>query len=80
MGTGPPACLLSHRSSSTCGGELWPQDFLHRLSFGELIDQLVQIADFLHQWIFDFFDSNAAHYALYLGAVRMEGWGLGQKF
>ena len=32
---------------------LFPQNFLHGLSFGQLVHQLVQVADFLHQRFFN---------------------------
>ena len=43
---------------------LLPQNLLHCFTLCKLINQLVQIAYFLHQWIFDFFYAHTAHYAL----------------
>jgi hypothetical protein len=48
------------------------EDLLHRLSFCELIDQLVQVAQLLHQRIFDLFDTHTAHDALDERAIRMK--------
>lgn len=47
MNTGYHACLLL------------PPNLLHRLSLGELIDQLVEIANFLHHGIVEFFHTPA---------------------
>jgi hypothetical protein len=35
-----------------------PQDIVHLLALGKLVDQLVQEPDFLHQRIADVFDAN----------------------
>ena len=40
-----------------------PQDFFHRFSLGELIDELVQIANLSHQRLCDFFHANATDHA-----------------
>src|SRR5262245_44184423 len=62
----------------------WPnvllaQNFLHRFSFRELINQLVQIANFLHQRIVDFFNANAAHNAFDERTIWMNGRCLSKK-
>src|SRR5690606_3266228 len=49
-----------------------PQDLRQLLPPGELVDQLVEVADVLHQRILDVFDPDAAHHALDQRAVRME--------
>ena len=56
-----------------------PQDLLHRPAPGELVDQLVQVADLPHQRVFDVLDPDAAHHARDQRAVRMQGRGLGKK-
>ena len=56
-----------------------PQNLLHRLPFCELVNQLVQIANSLHQGILDLFYANTAHYALDERTIRMNGWGLNEK-
>ena len=40
-----------------------PQDLVHRLPLGELVDELVQVADLLHQRIVDVLDPHPAHHA-----------------
>lgn len=35
--------------------------FLHRLAFGKLVDEFVQISDFLHQRFFNLFDPHTTH-------------------
>ena len=51
--------------------DLLPQNLVHRFSFGELINQFVQIAYLLHQRILDFFHAHTAHHAFDQRAVRM---------
>src|SRR5262245_51063042 len=51
-----------------------PQNLLHRFSICQLIDELVQVADFSHQWIFDFFHAHTAHGALDQRAIGMKAW------
>ena len=58
---------------------LLPQNLFHRFSFGEFIDQFVQIADLLHQRVFDFLHANAAHDAFDQRPVWIQGWRLGEK-
>ena len=41
-----------------------PQNFLHGLTFGQLVHQLVQVADILHQRIFDQFHLDTSDAAL----------------
>ena len=61
------------------GCPLLPQYLLHRLAFCELIDQLVEIPYFLHQWIFYFFHANTAHHAFDQRTVRMDMRGLSKE-
>src|SRR5262245_61634603 len=56
-----------------------PQNLLHRFSLGQLIDELVQVAKFSHQWIFDFFYAHTAHHSLDKRAIWMNAWCLGKK-
>ena len=42
-------------------GALGPQDLVHRLALGQFVDQLVQVANLLHQRILDVFDPHPAH-------------------
>ena len=58
---------------------LLPQNLLHRFSFCELINQLVQVAKFLHQRILNFFYANTAHDACDQLTVGMKGWCLNIK-
>src|SRR5262245_61438212 len=46
-----------------------PKNLLHRLSFCEFVNQLVQIANFLFQRVIDCFHTNAADYTLDQRAV-----------
>ena len=41
---------------------LVPQDLLHRLALGELVHELVEVADLLHQRILDVLDPHPAHH------------------
>lgn len=56
-----------------------PQNLLHRLPLRQLIDQLVQPPNLLHQRVGDFFDADAADDALDLRGVGMEGGGFGEE-
>ena len=49
-----------------------PLDLLHCFALSQLIHQLVQIADFLHQRLFDTLQLYAADAALYEHPVRIE--------
>ena len=66
-------------SASSWQIELLPQNFLHRLSLCELINQLIQVANLLHQRIFDVFYPNAAHYTLDKRTIRMKCWSLSEE-
>src|ERR1051326_375716 len=55
---------------------LLPQNLRQRFAFGQLIDQLVEPADFLHQWIFYLFHTDAAHHAFDERTIRVNGWRL----
>jgi hypothetical protein len=55
------------------------QNLLHRLSFSEFIDELVQVADFFHQRVLDFFDANTTHDALDQRAIGMKSRRLGKE-
>ena len=59
--------------------ESLPQNLLHLFSFCQLIDQLVHVANFSHQRIFDFFYANAAHDAFDKRAIGMNAWCLSKK-
>lgn len=48
-------CITSHKREFH---KLSPQDFLHRLSLGQLVHQFVQVPNFLHQRVFDVFYQN----------------------
>jgi ribulose-5-phosphate 4-epimerase/fuculose-1-phosphate aldolase len=48
-------------SSPRAAARSLPQDLLHRLSLGKLVDQLVHVSDPSHQWIFDVLDADATH-------------------
>ena len=52
-----------------------PQDLVHRLSLGELVDQLVEVADLLHQWIVDVFDTHPADHSCDQRGIRIEARG-----
>src|SRR5690606_40003654 len=54
-------------------------EFLHRLAAGEFVDELVEIADFAHERVFDLFDADAADHALNQRARRVEGRGVGEE-
>jgi len=54
-------------------GALTAQDLLHRLAFCQLVDELVQPADLLHQRVVDLFHANAADHALDQRRVGVQG-------
>ena len=54
------------------------QDLLHRLALGQLVDELVEVADLLHQRIVDVLDADAAHDPGDRRGVRVE-LGLGEE-
>src|SRR5579871_1839814 len=51
---------------------LLPQDLLQGFSLRQLIDQLVQIANFPHERFFDVLDPNPAYQALYQRPCRIQ--------
>jgi hypothetical protein len=55
------------------------KNLLHGLAFGELIDELVQLSNPLHQWIFDLFHADAAYHASGERPVRMDRWRSGKE-
>ena len=71
--------MTNTQRSSWRGHGLLPQNLLHRFSFCEFINQLVQIAYFLHQRIFDFFHANTTHYAFDKRTIWINGWRLSKK-
>ena len=60
-------CVIGCFSSFVC-----PLDLLHRFALSQLIHQLVQIADLLHQRFFDALQLYVADAALYEHPVRIE--------
>jgi hypothetical protein len=52
--------------------DLVPQDLLDRLPFRKLVNQLVQVADLLHQRVIDLFNANTADDSLDQRTVRMQ--------
>lgn len=56
---------------------LGAQNLLHRLPLRQLIDQLVQVAGFSHDRVFDLLDADAADQALDLRAGGVEAGRLG---
>jgi hypothetical protein len=44
-------------------GDGLPEDFLHLFAGGKFVNQLVEVADFAHQRVFDVFDADAADHA-----------------
>src|SRR5262249_958492 len=56
---------------------LFAQNLLHGFALGELVDELVQIADFPHGFVLDFFHPNAADHACNQARVRLEARRLG---
>src|SRR5689334_2718472 len=55
------------------------QNLFQRFAFGELVDQLVQIADLLHQRVLHRLDAHAAHHTLDQRCIRMDGGRLGKE-
>lgn len=55
------------------------EDFFHGFAFGEFVDEFVEVADFAHEWFFDFFDAYAADDAFDEGSVGVEFGGFGEE-
>ena len=53
-------------------GLRFSQDLVHRFSLGQLVDQLVQVADFPHQGFLDLLDPDAANDALDQGSQGID--------
>ena len=58
---------------------LLPQDLLDGFAFGQLVDELVQIADRLHGRFFDVFHPHAANHAFDERPRRIELWRLSKE-
>src|SRR5262249_40884833 len=56
-----------------------PQDFVHGLALGQLIHQLVQVTNLLHELILDVFYPIAADHAGDLRDVRVDSWCPGEE-
>lgn len=52
------------------------EDFLQWLALRQLVDQLVEVADVLHQRVCHVFDTNAADHALDQDSISIDGGGL----
>ena len=50
---------------------LFSQIFLHRFALGKLVNELVQIPNLPHEWIFDIFRPHAAYDTLDEYAIRI---------
>src|SRR5262252_7923787 len=59
------------RLSVTLGARLPSQDLLHRLSLCQFVDELVQVANLLHQRVVHLFYANAANRARDERSVRV---------
>ena len=57
-------------------GSFLSQDFVHRFSLRQLIDQFVQVANFSHGWLFDILHSDTANHAFNRGSRRINFRGL----
>src|SRR5262249_4041058 len=55
------------------------QDLFHGPALGQLVDQLVHVADLPHQRVLDLFDANAADDPGDLAGVGIERWGLAEE-
>ena len=51
---------LWERDASRSANVSDARDLFHRLALGQLVDELVQVADLLHERIFDILDAYAA--------------------
>src|SRR3954471_22316547 len=66
--TGPRAQDATPRRLSG----LRPQDLVHRLAPSELVDELVEVADLLHQRVLDVLDADPADHTVDRGCLRVE--------
>jgi hypothetical protein len=64
----PPSRVDRGRRS----GVRFSQDLVHRLSLGQLIDQLVQVTDFPHRRLLDILDPDAAYDAFDQGSQGID--------
>ena len=69
----------SHRCSCLWRNDLLPQNLIHRLSFRELIDELVEVANLPHEWVFNRFHAYAAHNAFDKRSIWMKQWRVGKE-
>ena len=56
---------------------LFAQNLFHGFALGQLVDELVQIADFPHGFVLNFFHPNTANHAFNQARVRLEARRLG---
>ena len=63
---------LAKRGRCPAGLTISPQHLLHRLALGELVDELVEVADLLHQRVLDLLDADPAHRPGDQRGVRVE--------
>src|SRR6476661_1136706 len=57
--------------------ELLPQNLVQCFSLCELINELVQVANLLHERVLNFLHSNAAHHAFDKRDIGIDLWRLG---
>jgi hypothetical protein len=55
------------------------KDALHLLSLGQLVHELVEVTDLLHQWVIDLFDAHAADDASDQLDVRVQLGSFGEE-
>src|SRR5918911_238989 len=70
---------LSHRCRFLQRKDLLPQNLIHRLSLRELINQLVQVANLPHEWVFNLFHAYAAHNAFDKRSIWIKQWRFGKE-
>src|SRR5262245_21194775 len=61
------------------GARLLPQNLIHRFSFSELINELVEVANLQHEWVFNHFHAYAAHNAFDKRRIWMKQWRFGKE-
>ena len=60
-------------------GSSLPQNLVQCLSLCELINELVQVANLLHERVLNFLHANAAHHAFDERSIRIDPWRLGEE-
>src|SRR3954469_11086949 len=71
--------MVPGRSTVAAPGSRRAEDLLHRLASGKLVDELVEVADLLHERVLDLLYADAADHAGDELTRRIQRWSLGEE-